>query len=66
MSKKSFGRTAIYPMSQMEVGDVAYWPAPDSAAIRNTAKNTSQYGIRHEKQFMCRTRDGITKITRIR
>jgi len=68
VTNKRFGRPTIYPMSQLEVGQSSEWPAPDSATIKKTAKNTSQYGIRHGKGFVCRTdkKLGVTVITRLR
>ena len=68
MTDKAFGRPAFYPMSKLAVGESATWPAPDSATIKRTTRNTSQYGIRHDMQFICRTdtQRGITTITRVR
>ena len=68
MNKKLFGRPTVYPMSRLEVGESAEWPAPDSATIKRTTRNTSQYGIRHGKGFVCRTdkKLGVTIITRLR
>ena len=55
-------------MEKLEVGEKAEWPAPDAATVKKTARNTSQYGIRHGKGFVCRTNKklGITVITRLR
>jgi hypothetical protein len=68
MTIKRFGRPTTYPMSDMVVGDIVLWPAPDGATIKKTTRNTSQYGIRHGKYFVCRTdkKLGVTVITRIR
>ena len=57
-------RPMIYPMGDMEVGEVATMAAPDKATSKKTSRNVSQYGIRSGKAFRCRTIDGVTFITR--
>jgi hypothetical protein len=54
----------IYPMGDMEVGDITTMPAATKAAAKRTSRNVSQYGIRNGKAFKCRTIDGVTFITR--
>ena len=57
-------RPMIYPMGDMEVGDITTMVAPDRATAKKTSRNVSQYGIRNGKAFRCRTIDGVTFITR--
>jgi len=59
-------RPMIYPMGEMEVGDTGTMPAINKGDAKRTSRNVSQYGIRHDKSFMCRTANGITTITRLR
>ena len=54
----------IYPMGDMEIGEVATMPAADKSSAKRTSRNVSQYGIRNGKAFRCRTIDGVTFITR--
>jgi hypothetical protein len=59
-------RPMFYPMGTMEVGDVATMPADKPGMAKKTSRNVSQYGIRNEKAFKCRTVEGVTFITRLR
>ena len=54
----------IYPMGDMEIGEVATMPAADKGSAKRTSRNASQYGIRNGKAFRCRTINGVTFITR--
>ena len=58
-------RPMVYPMGTLEVGEVATMPATERGNAKRTSRNVSQYGIRHGKLFRCRTRDGVTFITRL-
>jgi hypothetical protein len=57
-------RPMIYPMGDMEVGDITTMPADKPGAAKRTSRNVSQFGIRNGKAFRCRTIDGVTFITR--
>ena len=59
-------RPMFYPMGTLAVGDVGTMPATDKGAAKRTSRNVSQYGQRHDKHFICRTKDGLTTITRMR
>ncbi len=61
-----FGRPPTYPLAGMAVGDQITLPAPTSADIKRIARNVSQYGLRHDRFYRCRTKDGVTTVTRIR
>ena len=65
-SVSKFGRPATYPLGPMAVGDSVEMPAPTSADIKRIARNVSQYGLRNDRSYRCRTADGVTTITRIR
>ena len=58
-------RPMFYPMGTLEIGEVATMPATERGNAKRTSRNVSQYGIRHGKAFKCRTRDGVTFITRL-
>jgi hypothetical protein len=57
-------RPMIYPMGDMEVGDITTMTAADKGSAKRISRNVSQYGIRSGKAFRCRTIDGVTFITR--
>jgi hypothetical protein len=59
-------RPMTYPMGTMEIGDTATMPADKRGDARRTSRNVSQFGQRHDKHFICRTKDGLTTITRMR
>jgi len=59
-------RPMFYPMGTLAVGESATMPATNKGDAKRTSRNVSQYGIRNDKAFMCRTRDGVTTITRLR
>lgn len=65
---KKFGRPPTYGLGAMAVGDTVEMPAPTPADVKRIARNTSQYGMRNDKGFMCRTdmATRITTITRLR
>jgi regulator of extracellular matrix RemA (YlzA/DUF370 family) len=50
----------------MAVGDQVTLPAPTSADIKRICRAVSSYGQRHDRSYMCRTRDGVMTITRRR
>jgi len=55
-----------YPMGAMAVGDIATISGATKRDVKRTYRNVSQYGIRNNKCFICRTANGITNITRMR
>jgi hypothetical protein len=64
----AFGRPATYPFGAMAVGDICTLPVPTAADVKRIARNASQYGLRHDRFYSCRT-DRATRlmtITRIR
>jgi hypothetical protein len=65
---KKFGRPSTYGLGAMAVGDTVNMPAPTRADVKRIARNTSQYGIRTDTQFRCRTDRAtrVTTVTRIR
>lgn len=65
-SASKFGRPSAYPLPKLAVGESFDMPAPTSADIKRIARNVSQYGQRHDRFYRCRTKDGVTTVTRIR
>ena len=65
-ASKTFGRPPTYPFGSMAVGDSIELPAPTPADVKRIARNASQYGLRHNRYYRCRTRDGVTTVTRVR
>ena len=59
-------RPMFYPMGTMQLGDTATMPADKPGMAKRTSRNVSQFGQRHNKHFICRTKDGLTTITRMR
>jgi len=67
-SERRWGRKAVYPFGRMAVGDTATFPAPTADDVKRIARNASQYGLRHDRYYRCRT-DRETRtltVTRIR
>jgi hypothetical protein len=56
----------FYPMGTLEVGESATMPAVKKGDAKRTSRNVSQYGLRHDKHFICRTKGDVTVITRMR
>lgn len=52
----------------MNIGESADIPAPTSRDVKRIAKNASQYGMRHDRFYRCKTNSEtrITTVTRIR
>lgn len=67
MTAKAFGRPRTYPLADLAVGGKATMPAPTSADVKRIARNVSQYGMRHNRRYMCRTdrQTGVMTITRL-
>lgn len=67
-SVSKFGRPPVYPFSTMNIGESADIPAPTSRDVKRIAKNASQYGMRHDRFYRCKTNSEtrITTVTRIR
>lgn len=63
-----FGRPSIYKLGDMEIGDAKEFPVPTSADVNRIARNVSQYGMRHNRYYRCKTdrKARITTVTRIR
>ena len=67
-ASKPFGRPPTYPLGVMQVGDTLDLSAPTPEDVKRIARNVSQYGLRHDRFYRCRT-DSATRvltITRIR
>ena len=64
----TFGRPSTYLLGDMEIGESRDFPAPTPQDVRRIARNTSQYGIRHNRYYRCSTdtTTRITTVTRIR
>lgn len=67
-SERRWGRKAVYPFGSMAVGDTATFPAPTADDVKRIARNASQYGLRHDRSYRCRTDTAtrLTTVTRIR
>lgn len=65
---KSFGRPRTYPFHDMSKGDSVTLDAPTPADVKRIARNASQYGLRHDRRYMCRTdpNSRVMTITRLR
>lgn len=65
---RTFGRPPTYPLGNMAVGDSTEMPAPTAADVKRIARNASQYGLRHDRFYRCRTdrKTRIMTISRIR
>ena len=64
----TFGRPSTYGLLEMAVGESKDFPAPTPADTHRIARNTSQYGIRHDRCYRCKLnrKTRITTVTRIR
>ena len=67
-ASKTFGRPPTYHLGAMAVGDTINLPVPTPADVKRVARNTSQYGLRHERCYRCRTNSDtrVITITRVR
>lgn len=63
-----WGKSRTYPLADMAVGDKAEMPAPTAADIKRICRNTSQYGIRHDRVYVSRLDKArrVIVVTRIR
>lgn len=56
------------PLALMAVGDVWHVEVPTPRDVKRVAKNVSQYGMRHDRGYRCRTdlATRIMAVTRLR
>ena len=61
-------RQPTYPLGSMAVGDTFAMPAPTHADRKRIARNVSQYGMRNDKGFRCKTdkATAVMTVTRLR
>lgn len=66
--KTQFGKPRTYPLYNLEIGAATTMAAPTPADKKRIARNVSQYGLRHDRVYVCRTdpATGIMTITRYR
>ena len=65
---KPFGRPPTYPLAHLAIGEAATLPAPTADDVKRIARNVSQYGLRNDRYYRCKT-DRATRlmtITRVR
>ena len=63
-----FGRPTTYPFAAMDVGESVTLDVPAAADVKRIARNASQYGLRHDRGYRCKT-DRVTRtmtVTRVR
>ena len=65
---KFFGRPVVYPFRGMAVGDSVTLPAPQPKDVKRISRNASQYGLRHDRFYTCKTNTEtrMTTVTRVR
>ena len=65
---KRFGRPPTYPFANMAIGDAVTMPAPTAADVKRIARNASQYGMRNDRFYRCKTdrQTRVMTITRVR
>lgn len=51
MTTKRFGRSSVYGLERLKVGDTVAFDAPTLADCKRIHRNASQYGQRHDKAF---------------
>lgn len=63
-----FGRPTTYPFAAMDVGESVTLDVPTAADVKRIARNASQYGLRHNRGYRCKTdRDTrVMTVTRVR
>lgn len=63
-----YGRPVTYPLRGMAVGDTVLIDVPTSADVKRVARNVSQYGLRNERFYRCKTNRQTRQmaVTRIR
>lgn len=61
-------RPPIYPLGGLDVGASFTMPAPTHADRKRIARNVSQYGMRNDKGFRCKTDKTtlVMTVTRLR
>lgn len=56
------------PLAKMDVGDVWHVEVPTPRDVKRVCKNVSQYGVRHDRGYRCKTdlETRIMTVTRVR
>ena len=63
-----FGRPTTYPFAAMDVGESVKLDVPTAADVKRIARNASQYGLRHDRGYRCKTNreTRVMTVTRVR
>ena len=65
---KRFGRPSLYSFPDLAVGESVEVPVPTPRDVKRMCSNASQYGMRHDRAFRCKTdrQTRVMTITRVR
>lgn len=55
-----------YHMANIDIGETVSMKVTGPVECKNVSRTASKFGIRYGKGFMCRTRDGVITVTRLR
>ena len=55
-----------YLMADIDVGETITMEVSGPVECKNVSRMASKFGMRYSKGYMCRTKDGIITVTRLR
>jgi hypothetical protein len=55
-----------YRMADIDVGETLSMEVTGPVECKNVSRTVSKFGIRYSKGFMCRTKDNVITVTRLR
>ena len=55
-----------YLMADIDVGETISMKVANPVECKNVSRMASKFGMRYSKGFMCRTKNGVITVTRLR
>ncbi|CAB4152303.1 hypothetical protein UFOVP616_7 [uncultured Caudovirales phage] len=66
MSRVNTIKEMTYLMADIDVGETISMEVTSPVECKNVSRMASKFGMRYSKGFMCRTKDGVITVTRLR
>jgi hypothetical protein len=66
MDRVNTVKEITYRMANIDVGETVSMGVTGPVECKNVSRTASKFGMRYGKGFMCRTKDNVITVTRLR
>ena len=66
MNRVNTIKEMTYRMADIDVGETVSMEITGPVEGKNVSRTASKFGLRYSKGFMCRTKDNVITVTRLR